>query len=73
MPHYIAFIEVYERQTFYVLQNICSFEETTAPRIWQINLGHVTGNDGFGIEAQTSDEHLHLLRGRVLCLVQNYE
>ena len=73
VPHHVAFVEIHEGQTFYVFQNISSFEKTAAPRIGQINLRNVAGNDGFGIETQTGDKHFHLFRGRVLCLVQNYE
>src|SRR5256885_2242456 len=70
---HIAFIEVYKCQTFDVLQNIRRFEQTATPRIWQINLSDVASNNGFGVEPQTSDEHFHLLGGRVLRFVQNYE
>jgi len=33
MPHHIAFVEVHEGETFYVLQDIRSFEETPDPRV----------------------------------------
>src|SRR5947209_16480737 len=55
---------LFRSQTFYVFQNISSFEKTAAPRIGQINLRNVAGNDGFGIETQTGDKHFHLFRGR---------
>ena len=43
----------------------------TAPR--QIALGGVSGDDELGIETQARQEHLHLLAGGVLGLVQDHE
>ena len=41
--------------------------------IGQVDLGDVAGDNHLGIEAQTGEEHLHLLRRGVLCLIQNDE
>ena len=37
----------------------------------QIDLGHITGNHHLGADTHTCEEHFHLLRCGVLCLVQN--
>ena len=39
----------------------------------QIHLGHVAGDDHFGVESQSGQEHLHLLFGGVLGLVEDHE
>ncbi len=39
----------------------------------QVNLGDVTGDNRFRVEADTRQEHLHLFDGGVLALIQNNE
>ncbi len=39
----------------------------------EVDLGHVAGHHGLGVEADTREEHLHLLRRRVLGLVEDDE
>src|SRR2546423_949560 len=39
----------------------------------QVDLGHVAGDDHLGAEAEPRQEHLHLLRARVLRLVEDDE
>ena len=39
----------------------------------KVDLGRVAGDDGLRFEAETGQEHLHLLRRRVLSLVENHE
>src|SRR5262249_61561275 len=39
----------------------------------QVDLGHVPGHDHLRAEAEPGQEHLHLFRRRVLCLVEDHE
>ncbi len=39
----------------------------------QIHLGHIPGNNDLGTETEPGEEHLHLLTGGVLRLVQDDE
>src|SRR5581483_915378 len=73
MAHHVGFVEVHEVQAFDILEHIHGFKQSAAPRVGQIDLGDVAGDHRLGVESQTSDEHLHLLRGGVLGLVENYE
>ena len=37
----------------------------------QINLRDIAGDDRFGIKSNSCQKHFHLLRGRILGLIQN--
>src|ERR1700730_3924634 len=71
-PH-VGLVEIYEGQSLDVLENISCYQQTATTRIGQINLSNVAVNDRLGVESQAGDEHLHLLRSRVLRLIQDYE
>src|SRR5579862_5453775 len=60
VANHIALIEVNKSKTLNVLQDVDGFEQAAAPRVGQIDLGNVAGNDSLGIEAQAGHEHLHL-------------
>src|SRR3982074_3021006 len=69
----VAFVEVHECQSVYALQNIDRFDQTAAAGGGQIDLRDVAGDHRLGIKSQAGDEHLHLLGGGVLRLVQDDE
>src|SRR5208282_4150882 len=73
MTHHVAFVEVYERQSVDALQDFDRFDQTAAARGGQVDLRDVAGDHRLGTKSQAGDEHLHLLRGRVLRLVQDDE
>src|SRR5208337_3509450 len=69
----VAFVEVHEGQAVHALQNFGRFNQTATACSGQVNLRHVAGDHRLGTESQAGDEHLHLLGGGVLRLVQNDE
>src|SRR5438067_13727065 len=73
VAHYVAFVEQVERYAVDAFEDFGGFNQSAAAGVGQIDLRDVTGNYRLGIEAERGDEHLDLLRGRVLCLVENDE
>src|SRR5208282_2890935 len=73
MPHHVGFVEMHESESVHALQNIDGFDQTAATRVGQVDLGDVTSDHGLGIKSQAGDEHLHLLGGGVLRLVEDDE
>ena len=73
VPHYVAFIEVAERQTWNGAQYGSSLYETRTPVGGKINLGDVARNHCLGVHADARQEHFHLLGRCVLRLVENDE
>src|SRR6202795_2551376 len=73
MTHYVALVEVHEREAVYTLQNIDRFDQAAAAGGGQVDLRDVAGDYRLGIKSQAGDEHLHLLGGGVLRFVQDDE
>src|SRR5581483_12083989 len=73
MSHYVAFIEVVERDSVYTFQYVDGFDQAAAARIRQIDLCDVAGDHCLRVKTKSRDEHLHLLRSSVLRLVENDE
>ena len=73
VPHHVAFVKVDEREPFDVLQNVHSFQQAAAPRTGQVNLRDIARDHRLGVESEAGDEHFHLLRGRILGLVEDHE
>ena len=73
MTHHVAFVEVHKGEAVYALQNIDCFDQPAAAGGGQVDLRYVAGDDRLGIKSQAGYEHFHLLRGRVLRLVEDYE
>ena len=69
----IALIEIDERDAFNFADDFDGFDEAGAAGFGQVDLGHVAGDDGFGIEAETREEHFHLFAGGVLGFVEDDE
>src|SRR5689334_5373603 len=62
-----------ERNSFDVAQNFHGLLEAGLLAAAQIDLRDIAGDDGGGTETDTREEHLHLLGGGVLRLVENDE
>src|SRR5262245_12318894 len=70
VSHHVALPEVDEGQTVDPGQDPLESAEAAAPT-WHVDLGGVAGDDDLRAEADAGEEHLHLLRGRVLSLVED--
>ena len=64
--------QVCEGDTVDAMQNVFDCCEA-GTRHGQIDLRNIACDDHLGVEPQTGQEHLHLLFGRVLCLVEDDE
>src|ERR1700722_1191467 len=71
MTNHIAFVEVDEGEAVYALQDVDRLDQAAAAGARQIDLRNVPGDHRLGIKAEASDEHLHLLGGGVLRLVED--
>ena len=72
MSHHIAPGKVAKGDVFHTFENAThALQARIAVR--QVDLSHVARDDHFRVEAQTSEEHLHLLGCGVLCFVENDE
>src|SRR5688572_7278763 len=69
----VAVVEVDEADALDVLDDRKRLDEPRLPRMRKIDLRDVAGDDRLRPEAQTGQEHLHLLGGRVLRLVEDDE
>src|SRR5437868_4819446 len=49
VAHYVSLVEITERQTFHILQDIRRFHQTAALRLRQVNLRYVAGDYGLGV------------------------
>ena len=72
VAHYVLVGELYCRNASDPLEDPGRLNQA-GPLVGQIDLGDVAGNDRFGILSQTGQQHLHLLGGGVLCLVEDDE
>ena len=73
MPHDVALVEEHETDAGEPAQELVGFPQTRRLPLRQVDLRHVPGHDGLGSEADARQEHAHLLRGRVLRLVEDDE
>ena len=69
----ILTVKVKELEPPDAFQYLCRFTQARLFGPWQIDLGYVTGHDHLRVETQPGEEHLHLLRGGVLSLVEHNE
>src|SRR5215831_17350833 len=65
--------KVGEGDPFDVAQNLTGVDEARGATGRQVHLSDVPGNHRLAVEAQPGEEHLHLLDGGVLGLVENDE
>src|SRR5215510_5476571 len=73
VAHDVAIVEVDERDPLDRPDDLHRLDQPGRPARGQIDLGDVAGDNGLGAEAEAGEEHLHLLRGRVLRLVEDDE
>ena len=71
MPHDVLFGKAADGNIRDIPQDLAGLHQSGAPGIGQIDLGHVPGDNGLGVETQPGQKHLHLFRGGVLRLIQN--
>src|SRR3954447_6571825 len=69
----VAIIEVDERDAVDRADDFHRLDEPAGAAGWQIDLRDVAGDHRLGAEAEPRQEHLHLLGGRVLRLVEDDE
>src|SRR5690606_32196072 len=73
VAHDVGLAELYEPDALDVLQDRPSDVQAAADRTGQVGLGDVARHYYFAVEAHAGEEHLHLLGGGVLSLVEDYE
>ena len=56
-----------------LLEDVARFAQAALVPLGQVDLGQVAGDDRLGADADARQEHLHLLRRRVLRLVEDDE
>ncbi|MNH12414.1 hypothetical protein D3C79_719530 [compost metagenome] len=73
MAHHVFGFEEVERQAIDPLQHFQGVAQAGFGAARQVHLGDVAGHHRLGVEADAGQEHLHLLGGGVLGLVQDDE
>src|SRR3954452_4922476 len=73
MAHYIFAGEAREGDAPYILEHFLRIHESAALSACQVDLRDVACDHGFGAEADTRQEHLHLLERGVLRLIEDDE
>src|SRR4051794_28221480 len=74
VPHDVVAVELDEREIGDADEDVAHREQPTAAApLGQVDLGDVAGDDDLGTEPEPGEEHLHLLGGRVLRLVEDDE
>ena len=71
MAHNVFFGKTENGNVIHIAQHTHRILQTRASAVRQINLRDVACDDHFGVEAETRQEHFHLLAGGVLRLIQN--
>ena len=69
----VAVVEVHKRNAFDVVHDVHRLDQARRLADREIDLRHVAGDDGLRAEAEARQEHLHLLGGGVLRLVEDDE
>ncbi len=73
MADHVPLVEVDEGDPLHGAHDTLRFDEARDPAGREIDLGDVARDHGAGAEADSREEHLHLLRRRVLRLVEDDE
>src|SRR5262252_1612452 len=73
MANNISFAEVDKRDAFDTRKDVPRPNQPGHLSKRQVNLRNVSRNDRLAAETDSREEHFHLLRGRVLCLIENDE
>ena len=69
----VAVVEVLDGDIIDALQDVAGLFEAAGLAAGQVDLGDVAGDDCLGTEADTGEEHFHLLRCSVLRLIEDDE
>ena len=64
--------KVTKTQPFDTFQNGLHMFQTRELMPWQIDLRHITGDNGLGAKTDTCQEHLHLFHCRVLRFIHDH-
>jgi len=72
VTNHVIGVQMDEGQVFDASENALDTKQA-ASAIWNVNLGGVACDNDLGSEADSSEEHLHLLWSGVLCFVKNDE
>ena len=70
MPHNVLVIQRTDADVFNVFDDLHRILQAAALAVRQVHLGNIAGDDRLGAEADTGEEHLHLLGGGILRFVQ---
>src|SRR5262249_52083336 len=73
MAHHVALGELDEPDALDAAQDLARLDQTRSLACRQIDLRDVAGDHGLRTEAEARQEHLHLLAGRILRLVEDDE
>src|SRR5690606_29324053 len=73
MAHHVLGLEMGEADAGHIAQYFDDVRQAAPGSAWQIDLGDVAGDHGGGAETDSGEEHLHLLDGGVLALVEDDE
>jgi hypothetical protein len=73
MPHDVLGVEMDERDARHAVENSADLLQARLLAARQVGLRDVARDDGTRAEAEARQEHLHLLRRRVLRLVEDHE
>ena len=73
MAHNVFFGKIALGNALDLLQHMQRIHKAAAGAFRQVDLGHIAGHNDLGTHAHAGQEHFHLLRRGVLCLVQNDE
>ena len=69
----VFFAELVDADAGNAAADFHGFDEAGFLSRGQVNLGDVAGDDGFGIETEARQKHLHLFAGGILRFIENYE
>ena len=69
----ILLTEVNDTDPGDTVEHILGLNQAGIALVRKIDLRHIPGDDGFRAESDSGQEHFHLLRSRVLSLVQDNE
>ena len=72
MAHHIGALQVRKCHIVDTAQNLLDVGQAAATT-HEVALAQIAGNHKLGVKTQARQEHLHLLRRRVLCLVEHHE
>src|SRR6266513_597736 len=73
VPHHVLAAEADEADVLDLVEDVPDLDQAGARAALQIDLGDVAGDDHLRVEPEPGEEHLHLLRARVLGLVEDHK